>query len=513
MGKKKKKAKKKAKKKHQKHLNKTKRHRFSVGDSAKVKSGIRHEDNEKVDLSGWQGRVTFVEEIGDDDFQVSIEWDSLTILSMPLFYIEMIEEEESDWTTLFISTKHLVPAKARDQKEDVAQAIQAVTDQFPTDDDDFEDDFGVDHNFKIGDSVALKDGMFDPEFSDVHIGGWQGRIFAIDDYEYNYYDGDIILSIEWDSITIKNMPRAFIENSEKENLEWTQFELGTKKLLPVEPRDTEQDVFGTVYEISKSYQLDRFSSRHFNESITRREIPYDDFLDDFDLDDEGSIGELLDVLISSIEGDFFLSWEAVERQERKEHLTFAQKVALNELISFGDDDDENDAILYINGLARPTEPWYETVRKVSPRLILEVYDTTRSYFEEYFNGWPQLHEALEKHASKLMLPEGVDSPVDILPEEIQHRLWLQCNVFDVMGGIGQMDELTLEHTDDQYRIDIFMNALIDHKESVAFFDLTLEKMYTMLVIPEKDKKILTEAIMKRFDISSIGTPMMAHLDR
>ena len=43
-------------------------------------------------------------------------------------------------------------------------------------------------------------------------------------------------------------------------------------------------------------------------------------------------------------------------------LTRQQKAVLSELISFGDDDND-DQILYINEIPRTTEPWYEIDRK------------------------------------------------------------------------------------------------------------------------------------------------------
>ena len=54
----------------------------------------------------------------------------------------------------------------------------------------------------------------------------------------------------------------------------------------------------------------------------------------------------------------WLTWEAVLCTEQGLPLSEAQRGALGELMSFGDDDER---ILYINDWARPTEPWYESV--------------------------------------------------------------------------------------------------------------------------------------------------------
>ena len=51
--------------------------------------------------------------------------------------------------------------------------------------------------FSIGDSVMVKKGVIDPDYSD-HIRGWQGRIYEIDDNA-----SKSLVCFEWDSITIK----------------------------------------------------------------------------------------------------------------------------------------------------------------------------------------------------------------------------------------------------------------------------------------------------------------------
>ena len=65
--------------------------------------------------------------------------------------------------------------------------------------------------FKIGDSVMVKKGGIDPDYGN-DIGGWQGRICEIDDNTKKP-----LVSIEWDSITLKNMPHQLIEKSEKDS--------------------------------------------------------------------------------------------------------------------------------------------------------------------------------------------------------------------------------------------------------------------------------------------------------
>ena len=53
-------------------------------------------------------------------------------------------------------------------------------------------------NWAIGESVVVKPGVTDPDTGRA-IGGWQGRISAI-------LDEAEILTIQWDSLTLKSMP-------------------------------------------------------------------------------------------------------------------------------------------------------------------------------------------------------------------------------------------------------------------------------------------------------------------
>jgi hypothetical protein len=67
-------------------------------------------------------------------------------------------------------------------------------------------------NWAIGESVVVKPGVTDPD-TGRDIGGWQGRISAI-------LDEAEILTIRWDSLTLKSIPPAHIAWSEEEGLSW-----------------------------------------------------------------------------------------------------------------------------------------------------------------------------------------------------------------------------------------------------------------------------------------------------
>jgi hypothetical protein len=66
--------------------------------------------------------------------------------------------------------------------------------------------------WKMGDMVRVKDGFIDEE-TDHDMSGWQGRIKEF------YTDAGTAL-IEFDSLTIKAMPSAYIRRCEEEGYSW-----------------------------------------------------------------------------------------------------------------------------------------------------------------------------------------------------------------------------------------------------------------------------------------------------
>jgi len=244
------------------------------------------------------------------------------------------------------------------------------------------------------------------------------------------------------------------------------------------------------------------AKRKKKKSPNNKDIPVYDFIEDHDLDTDWGIAECLDNLIFGIEKGKFLQWEAVVSNEQKLPLTKKQKNALDELINFSDNEDE--LILYIDGMPRPSEPWHEIINKVVPKLILDPFKTYEVHNEVYHEEWLRLVECLEKHAQDLSLPKGVVSPVDVIPERIRHRLWLQY-CFDDLSGLGQEEELTLENKDQKlWRIEGFINSLKECKASVKYYDLTIEKLIELVKLKPKDEKILLESMLDELEIKSIS---------
>ena len=96
---------------------------FKVGDSVHVKAGAKDPDL-NLPISGWQGRVTVIE-----DDMVDIAWDSLTLQAMPAKMIDWCEEEGLDWAEMRLGIDEVEPAKPRDTPAAAARAKKTLAAQ------------------------------------------------------------------------------------------------------------------------------------------------------------------------------------------------------------------------------------------------------------------------------------------------------------------------------------------------------------------------------------------------
>jgi hypothetical protein len=101
-------------------------------------------------------------------------------------------------------------------------------------------------DFKVGDSVIVKPGVLDPDLG-TDIGGWQGRISEIGGQSH-------LIGIDWDSVTLKNIPDSVIDKCEVEGLDWTQMYLSSTEVELTQPRDTEEDVAAIIEQIESQHR-------------------------------------------------------------------------------------------------------------------------------------------------------------------------------------------------------------------------------------------------------------------
>lgn len=205
-------------------------------------------------------------------------------------------------------------------------------------------------------------------------------------------------------------------------------------------------------------------------------------------------------LIHDIESGYYLLWEAVISQEQNLPLTTSHKKALNDLMYFGYEDKSR--TLYIDEIPRPKEPWYEVLRKIIPNIIEDPLRTIDGGSEAIYEGWPMLKEALEEYGQYLSLPPDTQKAIDIIPLELQHLLELHL-CFDALTGLGQEEELTLENPEQrEYRIEWFLRCIKEHRESIQFFDLSLETLLRKIILPPTDEKVFVRLMTKELDLPS-----------
>jgi hypothetical protein len=91
----------------------------------------------------------------------------------------------------------------------------------------------------IGDSVVVRQGAIDPDLEEFEIGGWQGRVIEIDT---NSDKNNVLITIEWDSLTLIQIPSDYIEKSEIDGFDWSSMVLYDSDLEKSVSRDNKENV-------------------------------------------------------------------------------------------------------------------------------------------------------------------------------------------------------------------------------------------------------------------------------
>jgi Calcium binding len=103
---------------------------FKINDIVQVKPGIKDPDDNKTDLSGWQGRIFSINSDNPEDIIFGIEWDSETLKQMPVEYIEVSEEEGFDYTQMYLGIADLLPATQRGTEADRLAVVDQLEDEY-----------------------------------------------------------------------------------------------------------------------------------------------------------------------------------------------------------------------------------------------------------------------------------------------------------------------------------------------------------------------------------------------
>ena len=113
-------------------------------------------------------------------------------------------------------------------------------------------------NFKIGDSVVVRQGVKEPDLEEFEMGGWQGRVTEVDTQLNKEH---VLITIEWDSLTLMQMPPNYIVQSEIEGYEWSSMVLYDSDVEKSVPRDKIQDVEKVKDQLTDKYQYSYFGDQ------------------------------------------------------------------------------------------------------------------------------------------------------------------------------------------------------------------------------------------------------------
>jgi len=102
--------------------------------------------------------------------------------------------------------------------------------------------------FKKGDSVRVKEGVKEPDTEEFELGGLQGRIISTAEEEE-----ENLITIEWDSISLQQLPNDYIIQAEEDGLSWDSMVLFESDVEITVPRDKKRDVEKKLNELSDKF--------------------------------------------------------------------------------------------------------------------------------------------------------------------------------------------------------------------------------------------------------------------
>ncbi len=106
--------------------------------------------------------------------------------------------------------------------------------------------------FKKGDAVKVKANMEVEGFEHINFEGWQGWVLEYLDDEEAVEENEI--DVEWDSVTLKQMPEDFIIKTLAEDFELSSMVFVEDALDKAKPRDKRTDNVGVLKAIEEKYQ-------------------------------------------------------------------------------------------------------------------------------------------------------------------------------------------------------------------------------------------------------------------
>ena len=97
---------------------------------------------------------------------------------------------------------------------------------------------------KVGDSIKIIDGIIDPD-TGIQLDGFVGRI--------KEYLASNLVNIEWDSISLQNLPDIYIRSAINEGCDYLTYNIEPKDLELCVARDTPADVVKMVRKLGEKW--------------------------------------------------------------------------------------------------------------------------------------------------------------------------------------------------------------------------------------------------------------------
>ena len=95
---------------------------FKLGDSVVVNPNVIDPDFNR-NIGSWQGRIS---EINSEDNVVCISWDSLTLQHLICDLIDQCEQENLDWSKMYLNPEEVKLTTPRDSEEEVRKIIDLL---------------------------------------------------------------------------------------------------------------------------------------------------------------------------------------------------------------------------------------------------------------------------------------------------------------------------------------------------------------------------------------------------
>ena len=101
--------------------------KIKIGDSVKVKKGIKDPDLNKYDMTDWQGRVqSFDKDNETGELLFLIQWDSTTLKQLPDKFVTHYVVEGYDFSEMTLGESDVLKSVERDKPFDVQQMKEII---------------------------------------------------------------------------------------------------------------------------------------------------------------------------------------------------------------------------------------------------------------------------------------------------------------------------------------------------------------------------------------------------